>query len=201
MPTASAPSPTATEWPGSKIPTATCCRSRSTRRQRRVPEPCALSPALPRYIAMGGLRGVAVATQAARYRFGNHHGTMLAAGASEGQREIALALVDVVRQQEEQHVRYAVEKLPRLRKAHDVVLDLRVFAGQVPKLRHEVRVGKEPHIEDQIRVQRHAILVSETNRRDQQILAVALANKLVLDIRAQFVHVEFRRVDHHIRNR
>ena len=75
---------------GSRIPTATCCRSRNTQRSDRRRQSA-------RHVAMRGFDAVAVPRQAAGDLLGNHHRAVLAAGAAERQREIALAFVNVVR--------------------------------------------------------------------------------------------------------
>src|ERR1700683_1618652 len=125
---------------------------------------------------MRGLDAIAVPRKAACYFFGNHHGAMLTTGAAKRQSEVALAFVDVVRQQKQQQIRHAIEKFPRLREADDVVLDLRVFSSQIPEFRNEVWIRQESDIEDQIGIERHAPFVSEADRRDEQVLAVVLAH-------------------------
>src|ERR1035438_1380245 len=144
---------------------------------------------------MSDFDDVAVPGQATRNLFGNHDRAMLTAGAPKSHGQIALPFVDVVRQQKKQHIRNPVEELARLRKADDVVLDLWIFAGKVAEFRNKVRVGKKAHIENQIGLKRHALLVAEADRGNEQTLAVVLAHKLVLDISAEFVDIELCRID------
>src|SRR5580658_2972910 len=139
---------------------------------------------------MHGFDAVAMPRQAAGDLFGNHHGAVLAASAAERQSEVALAFVDVVREQKEQQFGDPIEKLPGLRKTDDVILNLWIFSGQISKFRNEVGVGQESHIEDQIRVERDALLVPEADGGDDQALAIALAHEFVLDVSAQLVDVE-----------
>ncbi len=120
---------------------------------------------------------------------------MLAAGTAESECEIAFPFVDVVGQKEEKQIGDAVEKLTRLRKADDVILNLGVLPGQVPELRNEVRVRQKTHIENQIGVERNPFLVSKADRGDEQALAVIFANELVLNVSAELVDVEFGRID------
>ena len=62
------------------------------------------------------LHAVSGLVQALAYFLGDHHGTVLAAGAAKADREIALAFVDVVRQQVNQQIGNAEDEFLGLRK-------------------------------------------------------------------------------------
>src|ERR1700691_6076379 len=72
-------------------------------------------------------------------------------------------------------------------------------ACQVPELWHEVRIWQEPDIEDQIRLQRHAVLVAKTDGGNQQVLVRIAALKLLRDIGAQLMDVVTGSIDIDIR--
>src|SRR5271155_4491162 len=132
--------------------------------------------------------------------FCNHHGSVLATGAAKGNRQIAFALVNVVRQQIEEQAGNAVEKFLRLRKSVEVSSQFRMLSRKWPKFWFEMRIGKKPHIKNKIRFQRHAILISKAERRNQKVFPAAIAGKSGLDVRAEFMHIEIRRVDNDIGN-
>ncbi len=59
--------------------------------------------------------GVAAFGQGVADGFGEHHGTVAAAGASEGDREIAFAFADVVRHQVDEQTLDALQEFAGLR--------------------------------------------------------------------------------------
>src|SRR5580658_5563810 len=75
---------------------------------------------------------------------------MLAAGAAKTNGEIALAFVDVVREQVYQQIGDAGNELPRLRKRANVFGDTWMASRKRPEFRHEVRIGQEANVEDQV---------------------------------------------------
>src|SRR6202453_1025415 len=104
-----------------------------------------------------------------------------------------------MRQQKEQQVGKPVQKLSRLGEITNVFGYLWMAAGQVPKLGHKVRIGQKPDIEDQIRLQRHAVLVAKTDGGNQQVLVRIATLKLLQDVGAQLMNVVAGSIDTDIR--
>src|SRR5689334_2289665 len=98
--------------------------------------------------------------------FGNHHRAMLASGTAESDGQITLAFVDVMREEIDQQVGYAMNEFRRLRKRTNVFCDLGVASGEWPELGDEVRVGQKTNVEHQVSVIGHAVLESEAHERD-----------------------------------
>ena len=98
-------------------------------------------------------------------------------------------------QQKEQQLRDPVQKLSRLGELTNVFGYLGMAAGQMPELRHEVRIGQKPDVEDQIRLQRHAVLVAKTDGGNQQVLVRIATLKLLQDVGAQFMDVVTGSID------
>ncbi len=122
--------------------------------------------------------------------FRDEDGAMLAAGAAEGYGEIALALVDVVREQELEHVRCFVEELLCLGELTNILRDLGVAAGELAELGDEVRVGEEAHVEDEVRVCRDAVLEAEAGGGDGEAPGASFALELRVDVGAEFMNIE-----------
>src|SRR5579864_6765349 len=124
---------------------------------------------------------------------------MLAAGAAESDCEVAFPLVDVVRKQVNQQIRDAGNELLRLGKRANVLGDAGMASGERPKLRHEVRIRQEANIKDEVGVLGNALPETEADAGDQNALLRRLLMKAFVNMRAEFVHVEFRSVDDKIR--
>ena len=67
--------------------------------------------------------------------------------------------------------------------------------GLLAELGNEVRIGQEAHVEDEVGVERHAVLEAEAQAAHQQALGLFLVAESLLDVRAQFMHVEVGGVD------
>src|SRR5438874_467361 len=137
--------------------------------------------------------------QSFSYVFSDHYRTMLSAGTPKSDCQIALAFADVVRHEVNEQVRDAIDELLRLRKLPNIRCNLRMFARQWTKLRNKMRVRQKTHIEYQVGIVRHSVLETETDARNKDRLAARAFLKLVNNVRAQFVDVELRGVDDHIR--
>ena len=92
----------------------------------------------------------------------------------------------------------APQELARLREGTDVTGDALVFSGKGAKALHKVRIGQKANVENQVGVRRNTIAESEAHHRDHQGIA-AWVLKAVDDELAEFMHVEFCGVDHHVR--
>ena len=123
----------------------------------------------------------------------------MAAGAAEGDGQIALAFADVVRQQIDQQLRDAVDEFDGLRKRPDVARHAGVAAGQLLELRNVVRVGQKADVEDQVAIGGHAVTVAEAGHVDHDLRFFALAHELLADEIAQLVNRELRGIDGQVR--
>ncbi len=81
---------------------------------------------LPRHVPVRSLHPVALIRQPLLHLFRNKDRPMLSSGTSKRHRQIALPLLDVMRQKKLQHVRRLVQKLLRLRKLTDILGHLRM---------------------------------------------------------------------------
>src|ERR1700730_4475507 len=97
---------------------------------------------------------------------------MASPGAAEADREVALTLAPVERQQEFQQASEFVDKAPRLRLRHHVFMDMRIEAGQRTQLRHEERIGGEAHVDPQVEPTWLAVFVAERYQRERHPPAV-----------------------------
>src|ERR1041384_5106109 len=70
-----------------------------------------------------------------------------------------------------------------------------------PELGNEVRVGKKPHIENQVRILRHSMLESEADAGNQNVSARLFFLEEFSDMAAQFVNVETGRMNHQVGHR
>src|SRR6185437_14801783 len=120
---------------------------------------------------------------------------VLAARAAKGQRQIAFAFANVVRQEKQQQFGNAIQKFPGLGKLVQIRNNLFVASGQLAKLRHKMRIGQKTHVKHKVRLQRNPMLVSKTDGRDQKAFARRVAPELVLDVCPQLVDIEVGRVD------
>src|ERR1700750_312484 len=158
-----------------------------------------------RHVPVRALHSITGFGQALADLLRDHHRAMLAAGASKAYREVALSFLNVVGQQEEQQLGRLVKELLGLRKLAHILCHLRVLAGQRPELRDEVRIRQKTHIEDQVRLERDTVLVTEADERNHQVLAVARVATLELaqNEGPQLVHIVLRcihRLISHIAN-
>ena len=97
---------------------------------------------------MHDLNAVSSLVQAFAYFFGDHHGTVLTASATEANCEIALAFMNVVRKQVNQQIGNAVDELLRLRERTDIFCHARMTACKRPEFRNEMRVRQKANVED-----------------------------------------------------
>src|SRR5947209_9239558 len=125
---------------------------------------------LLRAVAVQDLDSVTCLAQVLAHILGDHDRAMLSSGAAERNRQIAFAFANVVRQQVNQEIRNAVNEFGGLRKGTDVAGDAGIFAGKRAELGHEVRIGQEADIEDEVGVFRHAVFEAEAHAGDQNVL-------------------------------
>src|ERR1700678_2276943 len=137
----------------------------------------------PRHVAVRRLYPIALRSHPLLHLLRNKHGPMLPTRTPKRHRQIALTLLDVMRQKKLQHVRCLIEKLRRLRKFTDILRHLGMPSRQLAKLRHEMRIRQKSHIEHQVRLRRHSIFEPKTIRRNHQPATALLALKLRVDVR------------------
>src|SRR5579884_3625186 len=116
-------------------------------------------------------------------------------GAPERNREVALALADVVRQQVNQQRGNSFDEFARLREGSYVPGHFRMLTRVLLELRNVIRIREESNIEDEIAVRRHAISVTEAGHIDADLALIAVTMKLVGNQIAQFVDIQLRCVD------
>src|SRR5690349_21481082 len=86
------------------------------------------------------------------------HRAMAAAGAAQGHGEVRLALPLVEGEEEAQEVLDLGEQRPALLEGHHELLHRGVAAVEALEAVHEVRVGQEAHVEDEVGVVGRAVL-------------------------------------------
>src|SRR4029077_18147217 len=128
----------------------------------------------------------------------DHHGAMLSAGAAEGNRQVALPFVNVMRKQVDEQVGDAGEELGSLWERTNVFGDTRVAPCKRTELGDEVRVGQKADVEDEIGVLGHALTKSEAHAGDQDTFFRGLFLESLGDVGAKFVNVELRSIDDEI---
>src|SRR5437870_3698862 len=102
---------------------------------------------------------------------------MMAAGASESYRQIALALANVVRDQINQQFGNPIHKFDALRKRPDVTGHAGMTAGEFFELRNVVGIWKKAHVENEVAVGGHAVAIAETGDVNADLRCFAIAAK------------------------
>ena len=129
------------------------------------------------------------------YVLGDHDGAVLPAGAAKGNRQVAFALMDVVRKQVDEQIGNARDEFPRLRKRANVFRHTPIAAGERPELGNEVRIGQEADIENEICVLRNAPAETEAHTGDQNALLGRPLLKALVDVSAEFMDIELGGID------
>ena len=148
-------------------------------------------------VAMRHLGRITVLRQRFLYLLSQHDGTVLSAGAADSDRQIALTLADVMRNQIGEQAFDAAEKFARLRKRANVLLDFGIFAGVTAQAGDKVRVGQKADIEHEIGVRRDTIFVAETDDGNEHGTLIGILKTLGDEV-TQLVDIELGRIDHHI---
>src|SRR5260370_4876108 len=150
------------------------------------------------HIAMNDFSGESALRERLLHRLREHDGAVPPARAAESNGQITLSLTDVVRDQISEQAFDAAQEFPGLRKRADIPPHFRVFARERPQSRHEMMIGQQPYVEDQVRIRRHSVAVSETHDRNQHRALVRILESRRDEV-AQFMHVELRGFNDHIR--
>jgi len=123
---------------------------------------------LLRHIAVSGIHPIPLLRQSLLHLFRNKDRPMLPTSTSKRHRQVALPLLDVVRQEKLQHLRSLIQELFRLRKLQHVLRHPGIFSRQLAKLRDKMRIRQKAHVEYKIRLRRDTILETEAVGRDHQ---------------------------------
>src|ERR1700733_12816126 len=129
----------------------------------------------------------------------NHNRTMMPARASEPDGEVALAFANIVRDQVNQQIGNAVDKLLRLWKRANIASHARVPSRELLELGNIIRIRQESDLEHQIVKGRHSMPVAKAVDVDPNARFVASAAELLPDNFAQLVHIELRSIDDVVR--
>src|SRR5581483_31828 len=131
----------------------------------------------------------------------NHDRAVMPACAAECDRQIALALADVMRKEIDEQLGNALNKFPGLRERTNISGHAGVTARQLLKSRYVVGVGQKTDVKDKIAVGRNAVTISEARHVDHDLGLFTIPAEFFADELAQFMHREFRGVDDKIRHR
>src|SRR5580704_3178760 len=93
-------------------------------------------------VAVDYFGGVAAVGEGCADGFGEHDGAVAAAGAAEGDRQVALPFADVVGHQVDEQSFDALEEFTGLRERANVFANLRVLARETAQSRDEMRIGQ-----------------------------------------------------------
>src|SRR6185312_12822232 len=101
-------------------------------------------------VAMGFLDAISRLAQALAKLMSDHHTAMVTAGAAEGNSQVALAFVDIVRKKVYQQIGDPLDELLGLWKRPYITRHAGVLAGQFFEGRNVVGIGQEAHIKHQV---------------------------------------------------
>src|SRR5213593_2690682 len=104
--------------------------------------------------------------QATPELIGDEHRAVTAARASDPHREIGLPFPNVERHQVPEEGAEPAGEVERLGEGSHVADHPAVLAGQGAQARDEVRVGEKADVEQQVGLERHAVLVPEADQVD-----------------------------------
>src|SRR5947208_1279526 len=122
-------------------------------------------PLLFLQIAVDDVRRVTELVEEPSELFCQRHRAMAAPGAADRDRQIGLALALVAREQELEKALEVLEELSALRIVEDELSHARVAPVEGSEPRDEVRVRQEAHVEDQVGVERDAVLEAERHEQ------------------------------------
>ncbi len=129
---------------------------------------------------------------------GDGHRAVAAAGAADRDRQVALALCHVGRDEELEQRQQAAVELARLRPRLDVGAHLLVEAGLRAQLVDVMGIRQEAHVEGQVGVARRPVLEAEGEQGERQLAAVVAVEHLLGDPAAQLAAGRAAGVHHHV---
>src|SRR5215471_1435185 len=169
-----------------------CVTSRIPIIGRRDSKAC--GPSFPGRVPVGDANRMAALLEHRGDPLGHVDGAVTAPGAADPQRQVALLLALVEREQVVQELSQPRQEPAGLRVLLDVGRDRGVRAGLGLQLRDEVRVGQEAHVEEEVHVVRNAEFVTEGGGRDDHPRARGVPDERLLDEGTQLVDGHLARV-------
>src|SRR5438874_4466417 len=112
---------------------------------------------------------------------GHHDGTMLAAGAAEGYRQIALSFANVMREKVGEQIGNALHELGGLGEGPNIAGHSGIAAGEILESRDVVRVGQKSNVEHQVAILRYAVAEAEAVDVNHDVRFVAAAAEVFAD--------------------
>src|SRR5205823_4263715 len=122
---------------------------------------------------------------------------MLSPGAAKSNGQIALALLDVVRNQIGEQTLDSAQEFTGLWERADVLPYFRVRAVVRAQPGYKMRVGQKAHVKHQVRVGRNAIAVAEADYRDGERAPVRIFEARSIEM-TELVNIELAGVDDHV---
>jgi len=129
--------------------------------------------------------------------FAEHDGAVFAAGAADGDGQVAFAFADVMRDEVSEQTFDAAEKFSALGKRADVLLDFGILAGVAAQGGDKVGVGQKANVENEVGVRGNTVFVAEADDGDQHGAVVGIFEALGDEV-AKLVDVELGGVDHYV---
>lgn len=122
-------------------------------------------------------------------------GSMAAACASDGDRQIRFAFPLVARERVFEELTQVREQLFRFRSLQNVAGDFRIKPCLGPQLVDKMRIGQVSKVKHQVRIDGQAILKTKTDDANDHVALCSAAGQVVEKRSLQIVHGESRRVD------
>src|SRR5437588_45628 len=107
----------------------------------------------------------------------DHHAAVMASGAPERNRQVALALLDVVRQKIYQQSRDPLDEFLGLRKTADITRHAGILSAELLESRNVIRVGQEANVKHQVAFARDAVTETEAVYLDENLARVAMKSR------------------------
>ena len=130
-------------------------------------------------VAMLYLHGIPFCRQPVIDVFGRKDTAVHAASAAHGNNQLTLSLFDILRHQKVEHPIQVFQKLLRYRPFGNVFGNLGNRATLVAHGFNIEGIRQEPHIQDQIRIERHAELEPKRQHIDAHLLAFIRSEQAV----------------------
>lgn len=96
----------------------------------------------------------------------DRNGAMLAAGTANRYGEVIFAFLDIFGKRVIEEFQQPFDEFLGFRFVHDVMVDLRIVAGIGTQLDFPIGIGEKAHVDHQIGVQRHAMLIAKRDKAD-----------------------------------
>src|ERR1700674_4189514 len=154
-----------------------------------------LVPRLFRDVAMHDFYAISGAAEVFAHVLGDHDGTVLSAGATEGDGQIAFAFMNVMGEQVDEKSGDARDEFPALRKRAYVLGEARIAPRQRAELGHKVGIGQKAHVKKQVGLLGVTMSESEAYAGHQDAIFRRLLLETLGDVSAKLVNIELGSVD------